>query len=55
MSQYIPPYRSYGRDIKVEIDLSGYATKTDLKNVTHADVSSLSSKTNLASFNTEID
>ena len=34
MSQYFPPYRSSGRNIKVELDLSNYATKTDLKNVT---------------------
>ena len=31
MSQYFPPYRSHGSDIKVELDLSNYATKTDLK------------------------
>ena len=35
--------------LKVELDLSNYATETDLKNVTHVDVSSLASKTNLAS------
>ena len=55
MSQYFPPYRSSGRDIKVEPDLSNYATKTDLKNVTHVDVSSFASKTNLASLKTEVD
>ena len=49
MSQYFPPYRSHGGDIKVELDLSNYPTKTDLKNVTHVDVSSFASKTNLAS------
>ena len=53
MSQYFPPYRSSGRNIKV--DLSSYATKTDLKNVTHVDVSSFASKTNLASLKTEVD
>ena len=41
MSQYFPPYRSHVGDIKVELDLSNYATKTDLKNVTNIDVSSL--------------
>ena len=51
MSQYFPPYRSSGKDIKVELDL----TKTDLKNVTHVDVSSFASKTNLASLKTEVD
>ena len=55
MSQYFPPYRSYGRNIKVELDLSSYATKTDLKNVTHAEVSSFALKTNLVSLKTEVD
>ena len=55
MSQYFPPYRSSERNIKVELDLSSYATKTDLKNVTHADVSSFALKTNLSSLKTEVD
>ena len=55
MSQYFPPYRSSGSNIKVELDLSNYATKTDLKNVTHVDVSSFASKTSLASLKTEVD
>ena len=55
MSQYFPPYRSSGRDIKVELDLSNYATKTDLKIVTHVDVSSFVLKTNLASLKSEVD
>ena len=55
MSQYFPPYKSSGRNIKVELHLSNYATKTDLKNVTNLDVSSFTSKTNLASLKTEID
>ena len=54
MSQYFPPYKSSGGDIKVELDLSNYVTKTDLKNVTHVDVSSFASKTNLASLKTEV-
>ena len=41
--------------IKVESDLSSYATKTDLKNVAHLDVSSIASKINLASLKTEVD
>ena len=41
MSQYYPPYRSSSNNIKVELDLANYATKTDLKNITHVDVSSL--------------
>ena len=55
MSQYFPPYRSYGSNIKAELDLSSYATRTDLKNVAHVDVSSFASKTNLASLKTEVD
>ena len=39
----------------MELDLSSYVTKTDLKNVTHVDVSSPASKTNLARLNTEVD
>ena len=55
MSQYFPPYRSFGRNIKVELDLSSYATKTDLKNVTHVDVSSFASKENLDNLKAEVD
>ena len=46
MIQYFPPYRRSGRNIKIELDLSSYATKTDLKNVAHVDVSRFASKTN---------
>ena len=38
MSQYFPPYRSSGRNIKMDVDLISYATKTDIKNVTFVDV-----------------
>ena len=55
MSQYFPPYRSHGGDIKVELDLSNYATKTDLKNVTHVMAVVLHQKKNLASLKTEVD
>ena len=53
MSAYYPPYRSSSNNVKVELDLTNYATKTDLKNITHADVSSFASKTNLAALKTE--
>ena len=44
MSQYFPkPFRSFGGNINVKVDLSNYATKTDLKNVTHVDTSSFAS------------
>ena len=52
---YYPPYKSSSNNIKVKLDLTNYATKTDLKNITHADVSSFASKTNLAALKTEID
>ena len=55
MSPYFPTYRSPGGNIKVELDLSSYATKTDLKDVTHVDVSSFALKTNLANLKTEVD
>ena len=52
---YYPPYKSSSNNVKVELDLTNYATKTDLKNITHGDVSSFASKTNLAAFKTEVD
>ena len=55
MSAYYPPYRSSSNNIKVELDLANHATKTDLKNITHVDVSSFASKTNLAALKTEVD
>ena len=56
MSQYFPkPFRSFGGNINVKVDLSNYATKTDLKNVTHVDTSSFALKTNLASLKPEVD
>ena len=55
MSQYYPPYRGSSNIIKVELDLANYATKTDLNNITHVDVSSFASKTNLAALKTEVD
>ena len=57
MNEYFPRFRRrrFRGDIKVKLDLGNYATKTDLKNVTHVDVSSLASKTNLASLKTEVD
>ena len=55
MSQYFPPYNNSSENIKVELDLTNYATKTDLKNITHVDVSSFASKTNLAALKTEVD
>ena len=55
MSQYFPPYRTFGGNVKVELDLSTYATKTDLRNVAHVDTSNFTLKSNLASLKTEVD
>ena len=56
MIQYFPkPFRNFGVNINVKVDLSDYATKTDLKNVTHVDTSSSALKTNSASLKTEVD
>ena len=57
MSQYFPkPFNShFGDSIKVKIDLSNYATKTGLKNVTPVDTSRFALKTNLTNLKTEVD
>ena len=56
MSQYFPkPYEPFGGDINVKVDLSNYATKADIKNISHVDASSFALKTNLASLKTEVD
>ena len=55
MTTYYSPYKSFNKNIEVELDLTIYATKTDLKNITHVDVSSYTSKTNLAALKSEVD
>ena len=56
MSQYFPkPYEPFGGDINVKVDLSNYATKDDIKNITHVDTSSFALKTNVANLKTEVD
>ena len=56
MSHYFPkPFRSFGGNVNVKVDLSNCATKADLKNVTHVDISSFALKTNLAGVKTEVD
>ena len=56
MSKYFPePYEPFGGDINVKVDLSNYATKTDIKNISHVDTSSFALKTNLASLKIEVD
>ena len=56
MSQYLPkPYEPFDGDINVKADLSNYATKTDIKNISHVDTSSFTLKSNLACLKTEVD
>ena len=55
MSPYFPPYNNSSENIKVELDLSNYATKKDIKDITHVDTSSYALKTNLAALKTEVD
>ena len=56
MSKYFPKsFSSFGRNINVKVNLSNYATKTYLKNVTHIDTSGFALKTNLANLKTEVD
>ena len=49
------PYKPFGGDINVKVDLSNYATKADIKNISHVDTSSFALKTNLANLKTEVD
>ena len=55
MTTYYPPYKSSNNNIKVELDLTNYATKTDLINITYTDFSSFASKTNLVALKTKVD
>ena len=49
MIKYFPRPNSLGANVKVELDCSNYATKTDLKIATGVDTSSLTKKADLAS------
>ena len=55
MSQYFPKLSNHKENIKVKVDLSNYATKADIKNITHVDTSNFELKTNLANLKTEVD
>ena len=56
MSNFFPePYEPFGGDINVKDDLSNYATKADIKNISHLDTSSFALKTNLANLKTKVD
>ena len=56
MSQYFPKtYEPFCGDINVKVDLSNYASKTDIQNIFHIDTSSFALKLNLASLKSEVD
>ena len=55
MSQYFPKPSSHEENIKVEIDLTNYATKKDINDITHVDTSKFALKTNLANLKAEVD
>ena len=56
ISQFFPkPLKIFGKNINVKVDISNYATKADIKNISHVDTSSFASKTNLANLKTEVD
>ena len=56
MSQYFPkPYDPFSGDINVKVDLSSYATKADIKNISHVDTSGFALKTNLANLKSDVD
>ena len=55
MSQYfLKPYKPFGEDINVKVDLSNYATKSDLKNATGIDTYKLALKWNLENLKAEV-
>ena len=56
MSKYYPePYQPFGGDINVRVDLSSYATKSDIKNISHVGTLSFTLTKNLANLKTEFD
>ena len=56
VSQYFPkPYKPFGEDINVKFDLSNYATKADIKNISGVDTSRFALKTKLANLKTKVD
>ena len=56
MSQYFPKsYEAFSGNIKIKVDWSNYATKADIKNISHIDTSSFALKTNLTNLKAEVD
>ena len=54
MSEYFPEPKSLEQRVKVELDLSNYATKADLKNTTAVDTSKSAKKIDLASLRSNV-
>ena len=54
MSEYFPEPKPLGK-VKVELDLSNYATKTDFKNIRGIDISSFAKKVDLAGLKSNVD
>ena len=55
MSEYFPEPKSSGGRVKIDLDLSNYAVKVDLKNGTGVNTSHLSKKTDLANLKSDVD
>ena len=55
MSKYFPGPKSLGGRVKVELDLSNYATKADLKNATGVDTLDSAKETDLANLKSDVD
>ena len=55
MSEYFSEPKSSGGKVKVELDLSNYATKADLKNATGVDTSKFAKKVDLANLKSNVD
>ena len=55
MSEYFRKPKSLGGNVKVELDLSNYVAKADLKNATGVDISTFAVKVDLTTLKPEID
>ena len=55
MKEYLPELKSSGGKVKVELDLSNYATKADLKNATGVDTSKFAKKVDLSNLISNVD
>ena len=52
---FTKPYEPFGGDINVKVDLSKYATRTYIKNISYVDTSNFALKIDLANLKTEVD